>query len=243
MRPDVARALHRINLAFYAQHAADFDAARRDPWPGWDRVAASLRGSGPLHVLDVGCGNARLAEYLAARLPRPLVYRGVDASASLLALARARLEGVDAELLCADVTEAGDPWRIRGAFELVAVFGLLHHVPGADRRRNLVRALAQRVAPGGRLALAIWDFGAHERFMERHVDWVEHGIDPADVEPGDALLRWGPPGSDRSRYCHWIDADEEAQLLEDLDLELIDAWSSDGRGAALNRYRVLGRLS
>ena len=52
-------------------------------------------------VLDAGCGSGRVTEALVARLPRGRVI-GIDASASMIAAARARL-GARADLRVADL--------------------------------------------------------------------------------------------------------------------------------------------
>ena len=90
MDPAGARALIALNNTFYREHAASFSATRQAPWQGWGRVADELRRieptgpAGALAVLDLACGNMRLARFLAeALLGTPLVYHGVDDCAEL----------------------------------------------------------------------------------------------------------------------------------------------------------------
>jgi hypothetical protein len=89
-------------------------------------------------------------------------------------------------------------------------FGLLHHVPSFARRRELLSALAERLGPGGRLAVSVWRFGAFERFHHKQVPF-EPPIQAADLEPGDVLLSFGKePGA--VRYCHFLDEEEIDRL-------------------------------
>jgi SAM-dependent methyltransferase len=241
------RALNAINRSFYREAAAAFSASREEPWPGWTRLAelVEAQGLGPrLELLDVGCGNGRFGRFLAQRAPQ-LRYLGIDASPELLALAEARGPiGAASEFRRLDLVE-DDLDACLGAqrFSLVALFGLLHHLPGAARRRALLHGLAARLRPGGLLALTLWRFEAFRRFRERIVPWETHNraaaapIDPAQLEPGDHLLPWGPDGI--PRYCHFADEDETRELLAGLPCQTLARYDADGREGALNRYLVL----
>ena len=245
------KALNAINLAFYARHAEAFSDTREHPWPGWDRVLARFAEREPeaagavSRVLDFACGNGRFAGHLADRHPTAIDYCGVDASAPLLREAQKRCQPLArAKLVEADwVLEATANAIPTGPFDLVVAFGALHHVPGFEARREIVRALAERVAPGGLLAIAFWRFGAPEhaeRFAVRMAPLREtapcYGFDPGDLEAGDHLLRWGDASH---RYCHYSDDTEIEALLAGLALERVDSFLADGRGGNLNRYELL----
>ncbi|MEE9279986.1 MAG: class I SAM-dependent methyltransferase [Myxococcota bacterium] len=253
MNEATARELNAINRTFYRDHARTFSDTRRDPWPGWTRVVSHLDESGEpgcaLSVLDVGCGNARLARFLSDAIARPVEYRGIDSSASLIAEARhADTPGLRAEFEARDLVENPlDPPAPSEAYDCATAFGILHHIPGRARRRGLLERLAERLAPGGLLALAFWDFGADPRFARKILELADYSasaarpLDAGQLEPGDALLRWGEPAAEAVRYCHWVDAAEEQELTSGLGLEALDAYACDGRSGVLNRYRLLRR--
>ncbi|MBW1687999.1 MAG: methyltransferase, partial [Deltaproteobacteria bacterium] len=241
------RALNAINRAFYREGAAEFSATRDHPWPGWTRLAelvASAKLPEPLEVLDVGCGNGRFGCFLAKQQPE-LRYLGLDASAELLEIARSRGPiGSATELQQLDIVEQDlDACLGERRFSLVALMGVLHHVPGAGRRRSLLRTLAGRLRPGGLLALTSWQFEAYQRFRARIVAWEAHNrdaakpIDPAQLEPGDHLLRWGRGA--QLRYCHFADEDETHALLAPLPCQRLASYRADGREGNLNHYVVL----
>ncbi len=243
MNDDIARALNALNQAFYSDSAGDFAATRGAPWPGWRRILPLLRGRPSATVLDVGCGNGRFASFLSATLGAPFLYCGIDASAPLLAHADRALAGAPgARLLHRDlVLETPAQVLPDERFVCVAAFGLLHHIPQEIRRRALVQALAERVAPGGFLVLTFWDFAHEARFAQKAV----HDVPPdlaRELESGDVLLRWGGDGASSGlRYCHHTDEAEESRLLADLPLLPRLSFLSDGRTGRLNRYRVLER--
>ncbi len=256
------RQLLSLNSDFYLAHAAGFDASRgHQPWPGWQRLLewlprpeASSGAETLLSVLDVGCGNARLASFLSGA-GFSLSYVGVDSNAELLMAARERLApelARQVELAQLDFLATDSPGESlpAGPFAFVALFGVLHHVPGRDWRLLLLRALAERTRPGGMLALAAWQFAGRDRFARRTVPWRELGpvlaedLDTQQLEAGDALLRFGPDPDSPPRYCHQV-ADAELECIAEdlgqfgLELQGLGDFRADGSEGELNRYLVL----
>jgi len=245
-----ALALNELNQALYRDRAAEWDAARTRPWRGFARVARALGAlpPGPLRVLDVGCGNGRLATALAKALgPRrdALAYHGVDASEPLLARARERAPR-GSRFACADFVASPPQVALPpGPFELVALFGVLHAVPGRARRRALLEAATSRTASGALLALSRWRFAECAERRARIVSWERYresggaAIDLAQLEPGDHLLSFGSEHA--LRYAHAIDPDELGELLRGLPLDPLDDWCDEGSDARENHYRLLRR--
>lgn len=224
------RIIHRlnaINREFYRVTADEFDQTRGQPWPGWARLLSHLRS--PLSVLDVGCGNGRLGIYLRQHL-ETVAYQGIDSNPALLARARASLP--DGRFEQRDVVENPPD---SGHYDLVALFGVIHHIPGGQQRQDFMRALAARVGPGGVLAFACWRFYEFERFRGRIVPWP----DDLKVEAHDYLLDWRR-GETALRYCHYVDDAEHAALVAATSLDEIEGYRADGGGSA-NRYSILRR--
>jgi SAM-dependent methyltransferase len=251
MDEKTVRALNAINRSFYGASAAEFSQTRRDPWPGWERLPPLIEEHLPdraLGVLDVACGNGRFGAYLADALPARrgrLRYFGLDASEPLLAAARARrLPFAEVVTQLGDLVEAPlEPLLAGHAFSVIAVFGVLHHVPSERLRQQLLRTLAAHLEPGGLLALAVWRFAAFERFRTRLRSWEEFNraarepIDVSQLESGDHLLPWGDGGR-AVRYCHAMSDEEMRRLPEAARLRVVASYTADGRDDGLNRYFI-----
>jgi SAM-dependent methyltransferase len=231
MDTTTAAYLNALNRAFYQITAADFDQTRATPWPGWERLLPFL--STPLTVLDVACGNGRFGVFLFERLGTNVTYHGIDGNPQLLSYAQTALSDYPARLECCDVLS--DPLP-PGSYDLVALFGMLHHIPGRENRQEFMRALAQRVAPGGLLVFTAWRFYEYERFRERIVPFPP-GL---RAEAGDYLLEWRR-GAPALRYCHYVNDDEHAALIAATGLRELLTYRADGHGGDVNRYSILKR--
>jgi SAM-dependent methyltransferase len=236
MKHETIAALNALNRQFYETVAPAFDASRTHPWPGWMTLLPHLEGmAAPTSVLDAGCGNGRFGVFLATHMGA-LRYHGVDSSRALIMSAKralAVLQDVEFRLDQRDLLSDPPPG---GQFDLVALFGVLHHVASEDNRRALVRALAARVAPGGILVFTCWRFYEYPRFRDRVAAWPEDW----DREAGDYLLDWRR-GTPALRYCHYVDDAEQDQLAAASGLTRVHDYRADGETGDVNAYTVLMR--
>jgi len=243
-------ALNTLNRAFYASIAAEWSESRKTPWPGFARIVArlpQLAADGcKLSVLDVGAGDGRFAAYLHATSRATLHYHGIDTSPALLEHARARELGSNFRWSERDfVSDAASDALPEGRFDLVALLGVLHHVPGEQTRHALLRELAARVSDTGILALTLWRLPDDPRFASRVISLASYNetaavpIEPSELEPGDTLLRWGAGPNAPRRYCHFPSESETDSLLRAMPLRIVERFRADGRGAQLNEYVLL----
>jgi len=193
----------------------------------------------PLRVLDVGCGNGRFGRFLGKHHAVPITYHGIDNNPTLLERASDDLAAylmLMANLELRDVvTDPPDS----GVYDLVVLFGLVHHLPGAAYRQNLLRNLADRLDQGGVFVFTAWCFYEYERFREKIVPWpseLEH-------EAGDYLMDWrrGHEANSILRYCHYVDEAEQAALVTATGLTEAASFRADGHTDDINRYSVLYR--
>lgn len=243
--------LRELNRRFYRDHAATFAATRGRPWPGWRRVLETVGGDRPESTLDLGCGNGRLLDLIAAG-SRPARYVGVDQCLDLLGHARRRLTArsdVDGALVAWDLLRDELPLPVAAGHQLVALFGVAHHVPTVDGLRRLLAAAHASLRPGGCLAVSFWQFAERERFQRRILPWADFNrrcpaagrIQVSELERGDHLLAWGRAQSRSLRYCHHSDDREATELVDSTELEVVDTYRADGDSRRLNLYFLLAR--
>jgi SAM-dependent methyltransferase len=197
-------------------------------------------------ALEVGCGDGKVGRALARAGIG--AYVGVDGSDAMLARARryssALAPGAAASLgwLRVDLTEAGWAQALPPQpFDWILAFGVFHHLPGAALRAEVLRALAGRLAPGGRLAMSNWQFMRSARLRQRIRPWSAVGLADGDVEPGDYVLAWERKGAQGLRHVHVLDESEARQMAADAGLRVVEVFRSDGVTADLADYVVLCR--
>lgn len=240
MHPQIVQQLVAINREFYTTFASAFSETRSSAQTRLDRIVAYIGDAGK--VLDIGCGNGRLAERLE-REGKKLAYFGVDASPNLIAIASARkrdLHHVAAEFFVGDITQPN--WHThfeRASFDVAVALAVLHHVPSFALRAAVLRDIHALLKPDSRLILSNWAFDRNERQRRRIVSWQSAGLDARELEEGDALLVWKRGGAGY-RYCHLITKEEMVRLAEASGFEIVKQFYAD---AELNLYSVLRKLT
>lgn len=146
----------RVASESFRQKGADWDEMRALELPAAS-VEAALLSQVPedsqARLLDIGTGTGRVLELLAPRVRQAL---GIDASKSMLALARSRLSGISH---CG--VRLGDMYRLPLAdrsYDIVVLQMVLHHAEDPD---GAVAEAARVLAPGGRLLII--DLAEHDR--------------------------------------------------------------------------------
>lgn len=120
--------------AFFDAWAAEHGEFNPFTERGWQtlarRFAEMISLTGPVAMLDIGCGTGHSRAVYTGRFQN---YTGLDLSGESIALARQKHRG--------DKWVRGDAARLpfpAGSFDLVAFSSVLHHLP--DRRAALVEA-------------------------------------------------------------------------------------------------------
>jgi SAM-dependent methyltransferase len=180
-------------------------------------VARRLARSSDRVAVDVGCGAAGMSIALAAVLPPEGRVIALDGNADILDAARANVAAAGAtdrvELTQCDLHGGLDALRevVTEPADIVWASAVVHHV---GDQQAAVAALAELLAPGGRLAVAEGGLGG------RHLPWdVGVGEPGLEVRLAAAEDRWfagmrgNLPGSVPMPYG-WTDALRRVGLLD-----------------------------
>jgi len=193
----------------YDRIAAHFSKTREYPWP---EVEAFLRDRTATRALDVGCGNGRHTESLAAHADAVV---GVDISRGLLAEAtdRAHSRGFADRAAFVHADAARLPLDDDVA-DLAVYVATIHHLPTRAARVRSLSALARVLTPAGTALVSAWST-AHDRF---------------DRDTGfDTTVEWTLPGGETvPRYYHIYDPAEFADDLDSSDLVVEETTISSG---------------
>ena len=113
------------------------------------RVCSAARLKAGDRVLDVACGTGVLAREAAARIGPGGRVTGLDLNPGILAVAQRMAPDIEWRL--GDASSL--PFEASGFDAVVSQFGLMFFPDRVGALREMMRVLA----PGGRLAVAVWD--------------------------------------------------------------------------------------
>ena len=196
---------------FDPSRAAEYEQQSRIALAGYDAchelaacmLAAALGSGTAAHVLAVGVGGTASEITTAARLEPRWRFTGIDPSPPMLAIARDRI----AEAGLADRTSLHlgtvEDFASDHPFDAATLIGVLHHLPGAEPKRAILRAIGKRLKPGAPLILA----ANHHAYASKPLllkawgeRWRMHGETPEHVQAklGRILQGADPPASEQA---------------------------------------------
>jgi SAM-dependent methyltransferase len=109
-------------------------------------VLAEILPEAPERVLDLGCGDGRLADLVLRERPHVAEVVAVDISPPMLDAARERFaDDVRVDVRSHDM---GTPITALGSFDLIVSGFAIHHLED-DRKRTLFAQIAEQLRPGG----------------------------------------------------------------------------------------------
>ena len=252
MHSSTAARLIEINRDFYSRFGDSFSATRRRIQPGVRRVLQMLNGDES--ILDLGCGNGEFARELARQGHRGS-YLGVDFSLPLLRDAESQPSGFSARFMQVDITQYSvfsiqlsvigeqllnmSPRRHGDAknWTLITAFAVLHHIPSAEMRLDILRTVHDLLAKDGKFIHSNWQFLNSEKLKARVKPWEAAAVQDSDVDAGDYLLDWRS-GGEGLRYVHQFSESELATMSQETGFEVIDTFYSDGASGDLGLYQV-----
>lgn len=240
MKPSTVHQLNTINTHFYEIVGQSFDETRQQPWEGWQHVVEIVKtqytDQSAVSILDVGCGNGRFGEYIQSQLTTHTIsYVGIDSNQFLLDQAQTKLP--TAHFYHKDIIEEDIKLDMH-SFDVIVLFGVLHHVPSQEIRKKLLLQLTKVLNPDGLCVATAWQFDTQRNLFERSKE-IASTIDIKELEEGDYLLDWRRD-TNAVRYCHLYSEQELTELFDSVHLTKVLSYLADGKNHKSNLY-VIGQ--
>ena len=188
----------------YGLIAEEFAATRQKPWPEFAeflkylqtksyklQATAANAGQASYKLLDIGCGNGRLYDFLKNE---PIIYTGIDNNKSLLTLAKKQHK--KAKFKYASATKL--PFSEK-SFDTVWCIAVLHHLPTKTLRLKACGEMKRVLKKNGKLMITVWNLW--QKKYRKFIDKKTH----------DALIPWN---NKVNRYYHSFTAAELKLLLK-----------------------------
>ncbi len=210
----------------YNTIAPDFSITRGKWWHALDEFKNYAKEGDS--ILDLGCGNGRLAELFKNM---DVKYLGMDNSEELIKIAQEKFK--DKENIKFEVGDVVSPpyqGGVRGGlpegvgnhpqpllgkeggFNLIFMLAVLHHIPTEKLRLEILKNIYQLLKPGGRLVMSNWNILRVKKYFPRFFDFkykITHGV----YNLKDAFIPWKPIGDENQRYVHSFTKGELKRLL------------------------------
>lgn len=187
-------------LETYEDIASEFSKTRNKAWPEFEKFKDYVEDH--FKILDLGCGNGRLFEYLGE-----IEYIGVDISEKLLKEAKKRFpKGKFIK---------GDQLKIPAKdeeFDIVFNIAAFHHIPSRKLRRKALDEMHRVLKKDGILILTVWNL-----FQKKYIKHIARSIVKSIFTLGkydwnDTIIPWGKEKKDR--YYHAFTERELRGLLK-----------------------------
>ncbi|MEI6266979.1 MAG: class I SAM-dependent methyltransferase [bacterium] len=157
-----------------------------------------------MNVLDLGCGNGRLYEFLTSKGAR---YTGLDLSPDLIKIAKNKYPKGD--FVAGNLLKT--PFE-DGQFDVIYCIATLHHIPSKELRIEALKEISRILRPGGQIFFTNWYFWNKSKYLKQiRASFLSDNKLPL----GDFFMPWKRSDTivTTTRYFHAWTKTEMKQLL------------------------------
>jgi len=184
-------------------------------------------------VLDVGCGNGRLAELFKNK---QIDYLGIDNCPELISLAKAEYgqNFTTGDILKLSLLKPHN-------FDYIFCIAVLHHLPSQQLRLEALKQLRSKLKDGGTIIITVWNLWTQKKYRRLIFKYyLLRLLKKNQFDFGDIIFNWkDAQGNDLAqRYYHAFSKRDLAKLAKKADL-IIDKLYQD----KYNYYLILKKAS
>jgi tRNA (uracil-5-)-methyltransferase TRM9 len=211
-------------MSDYNNIAEHFSQTRYKDWSEFLDFKRYLKNN--FTVLDVGCGNGRLLNFLA---DYNIEYVGVDASERLVKIAKKLAdENINNSNLQYKFIESSAiklPFA-DNSFDVVFAIASLYHVPSKKYRNQAVSEISRVLKKNGIFIMTYWNMWERTRRKLIADNIVKKIIGKSKLDFFDAEKPWKNPAGDIvvNRYCHAFRLREIEHLATKNNFETLDKY-------------------
>lgn len=240
MKREIALKIIEQSRTLHDKIAKDFSDTRNFLWPEFEYFKGYLKDG--QDILDLGCGNGRLAEFLQ---DYQVNYLGVDNSAHLVDLAKSKWlaspassvsqngqdgqgeqSGPDKKFVVADALDLSALGNQK--FDLIFLVSVMHHIPSQKMREQVLGNIKSLLKPDGKLLMINWNLW-QRRFLKYIIKYtilkltepsavIFDGVKAKDLDLQDIFKPWQKK---YPRYIHAFTERNISGLLKKSGFEII----------------------
>ncbi|MBU2028917.1 methyltransferase domain-containing protein, partial [Patescibacteria group bacterium] len=160
-------------------------------------------------VLDFGCGNGRLLDFLGKK---GIEYVGVDISAKLLKEAQNQFRGPEIEF---QKISGLDSLPLEdNSFNVVYAIAVFHHLPSREIRKKMAEELYRILRPEGTIVITVWNLWQNKYWRNIFFNWEEKILGRSFLDWNDCYINFQDNrGQVFSRYHHAFAKRELTELF------------------------------
>lgn len=189
-------------IADYTAIADEFDITRKSSWPEFmlfekalvKSQSLSANNKTKIKLLDVGCGNGRLFDFLDHKI---IDYTGADNNSALLRIAKKN--NPKARFKKADMLSLGYK---SNQFDSVWCIAALHHLPTQALQKKVLVNIKKILKKGGTLMITVWNL------------WQPKYKKLIDIKTHHSYIPWGNPVK-AERFYYAFTIHEFEKLLKE----------------------------